>query len=62
MSIGNFPESLGQGILVGMILVGRLGISQRSRCLSTAQGTAADETVGCGKEKHPGTFGNIKVS
>ena len=28
MSIGNFPESLSQAILVGMILVGRLGVRQ----------------------------------
>ena len=27
MSMGNFPESLSQGILVGMILVGRLGVA-----------------------------------
>ena len=26
MSIGNFPESLSQAILVGIILVGRLGV------------------------------------
>ena len=26
MSMGNFPESLSQGILVGIILVGRLGV------------------------------------
>ena len=26
MSIGNFPEVLSQGILVGIILVGRLGV------------------------------------
>ena len=27
-SIGNFPESLSQAILAGMILVGRLGVSR----------------------------------
>ena len=27
MSIGNFPEDLSQAILVGIILVGRLGVS-----------------------------------
>ena len=27
MSIGNFPESLSQGILVGILLVGILGVS-----------------------------------
>ena len=29
MSIGNFPESLSQAILVGIILVGRLGVESR---------------------------------
>ena len=27
MPIGDFPESLSQGILVGMILLGRLGVA-----------------------------------
>ena len=29
MSIGSLPESLSQGILVGMIFVGRLGVVRR---------------------------------
>ena len=29
--MGNFPESLSQRILVGIILVGRLGVSVRNR-------------------------------
>ena len=29
MSIGNFPESLSQAMLVGVMLVGRLGVPFR---------------------------------
>ena len=32
MSTGDFPESLSRAILVGIMLVGRLGISRRLPC------------------------------
>ena len=31
MSIGNFPDNLSQAILVGIILVGRLGVKPKAR-------------------------------
>ena len=34
MSIGNFPESLSQAILVGIFLVGRLGVVASSNFLA----------------------------
>ena len=36
--IGNFPEGLSQAILVGTMLVGRLGVG-RNRCNTTPQWT-----------------------
>ena len=38
MSIGNFPESLSQQILVGIILVGRLGVGAQFGALPLAPG------------------------
>ena len=39
MSIGKFPESLSQQILVGIILVGRLGVLHRLCGIGTEVGT-----------------------
>ena len=38
--MGDFPECLSQRILVGIILVGRLGVSNMSSCVSTSRSSA----------------------
>ena len=46
MSIGNFPESLGQAILVGIILVGRFGhLSLRPPDITAPSHPRLDATV-----------------
>ena len=41
MSMGNFPESLSQGILVGTILAGRLGGTSSGGCASSVLDTGS---------------------
>ena len=43
MSIGNFAEVLSQRILVGIILVGRLGVTKSIRAVSSGRSRALDE-------------------
>ena len=43
MSMGDFPESLSRRILVGIILVGRLGVILLHLRLSTVEGVADGE-------------------
>ena len=50
MSIGNFPESLSQAILVGRFLVGRLGVAG-AECKTPARPLVAH---GRGRQKGPG--------
>ena len=43
MSIGNFPESLSQAILVGIILVGRLGVNHQDLLLYSPAAYCAED-------------------
>ena len=55
MSIGNFPESLSQAILVGIILVGRLGVvrlaSDAAEQPSDRRPASIPSVLGCGRER-----------
>ena len=46
--MGNFPESLSQAILVGIILVGRLGIISVLREVREVEGLAPGEGLAAG--------------
>ena len=54
MSIGNFPESLSQAILVGRFLVGRLGVatSRRAQLLREWPEQPGDVRAGGGPSKY----------
>ena len=43
--VGSFPESLSQRILVGMILVGRLGAERQQRALSTRMSSSCTNSI-----------------
>ena len=52
MSIGNIPESLSQAILIGIILVGRLGTQNKKPCrCSVGQLIASGSNTTCNEQR-----------